>query len=117
MQQVSKEFWFEAAHQTPPYSDLHGHSFRVEVILGGEPDPVFGWTHNLDDVEPIIEGVRRELDHRYLNDIEGLAVPTLENVTRWIYHRLDTRLEGLERVVVRRGPPGQSEGCAYSGRS
>jgi 6-pyruvoyl-tetrahydropterin synthase len=51
------------------------------ILGGGEPDPVFGWTHNLDDVEPVIEGVRRELDRRYLNDIEGLTVPTLENVT------------------------------------
>ena len=60
--------------------------------------------------------MRRELDHRYLNDIEGLSVPTLENVARWIWHRLNARLDGLERVVVRRGQPGTSEACAYSGK-
>ncbi len=116
MQQTFKEFTFEAAHQTPPYSGLHGHSFRVEVVLGGDSDPVFGWTHNLDEVEPVIEVVRRELDQRYLNEIEGLSVPTLENVARWIWHRLDNKLTGLERVTVRRGLAGHSEGCAYSGR-
>jgi 6-pyruvoyltetrahydropterin/6-carboxytetrahydropterin synthase len=99
MQQVLKEFWFEAAYQTPPYSTLHGHSFRVEVIFGGDRDPVFGWTHNPDDVEPVLESVRCELDHRYVNDIDGLSVPTLENVTCWICHRLNSRIEGLERVV------------------
>ena len=109
-----KEFGFEAAHQTPPYAGLHGHSFRVEVALTGEPDPVFGWTHNLNDVEPVIAHVRRELDHRYLNEIEGLAIPTLENVARWIWERLEPRLTGLEHVMVRRGTPGDSEGCFYS---
>lgn len=116
MQQTLKEFGFDAAHQTPPHSGLHGHSFRVEVVLTGTPDPVFGWTHNLNEVEPVIDAVRRELDQRYLNDIEGLSVPTLENLARWIWHRLDDRLEGLEHVTVRRGQPGMSEGCAYSGR-
>jgi len=116
MQQTSKEFVFEAAHKTPPYSELHGHSFRVEIILTGEPDPVFGWSHNLDNVEIVVDVVRRELDHRYLNDIEGLSVPTLENLTRWIWHRFHSRLQGLERVTVRRGLPGVSEGCSYSSR-
>lgn len=115
MQQTIKEFGFEAAHQTPPFSGLHGHSFRVEVVLGGDPVPMFGWSHNLDEIEPVIDAVRRELDHRYLNDIEGLSVPTLENVARWIWHRLASQLQGLERVVVRRGQPGHSEGCVYSG--
>jgi 6-pyruvoyltetrahydropterin/6-carboxytetrahydropterin synthase len=115
MQQVVKEFCFEAAHQTPPHSNLHGHSFRVEVVLGGDRDPVFGWSHNLDEVGPVIDAVRLELDHRYLNDIEGLAVPTLENVTRWIWHRLNERLSGLDHVMVRRGQPGHSEGCLYRG--
>ena len=110
-----KEFGFEAAHQTPPFAGLHGHSFRVEVALTGEPDPVFGWTHNLNDVEPVIADVRRELDHRYLNEIEGLAIPTLENVARWIWDRIEPRIAGLEHVMVRRGAPGDSEGCFYSG--
>jgi 6-pyruvoyltetrahydropterin/6-carboxytetrahydropterin synthase len=116
LQQTIKEFGFEAAHQTPPFSGLHGHSFRVAVVLTGEPDPVFGWTHNLYEVEPLIEQIRCELDHRYLNDIDGLAVPTLENVARWIWDRLDVQLSGLDCLIVRRGQPGQSESCVYSAR-
>ncbi len=41
MQETFREFSFEAAHQTPPFSTLHGHSFRVLVTLHGEFDPVF----------------------------------------------------------------------------
>jgi 6-pyruvoyltetrahydropterin/6-carboxytetrahydropterin synthase len=110
-----KEFSFEAAHQIPPHSGLHGHSFKVEIALGGEPDPVFGWSANLDEVDRAIDGVRRLIDHRYLNDVEGLEVPSLENVARWIWQRLGAELPGLRRVTVRRGADGQAEGCVYEG--
>ena len=111
---LTKEFGFEAAHQTPG-ATLHGHSFQVEVALTGSRHPVFGWTHDLNEVEPIFAAVRSELDHRYLNDIEGLAIPTIENVARWIWERLQPQLTGLQHVAVRRGTPGHSEGCRYSG--
>ena len=111
------EFTFEAAHQIPPHSGLHGHSFKAVVYLTGEPDRVFGWTHNLYDVEAIVESTRTALDHKYLNEIEGLEVPSLENVAAWIWHRLDKEIVGLDRVMVRRGVDGAGEGCSYSGRA
>ena len=55
------------------------------------------------------------LDHRYLNDVSGLEVPTLENLTRWIWHQLDSSLTGVDRVEVSRGQSGSVEGCIYSG--
>ena len=117
MLETFKEFTFEAAHQTPPFSTLHGHSFHVTVYLRGEPDPVYGWSHNLFEVETALEDVRRQIDHRYLNELEGLETPSLENVARWLWNELDNRLPGLERVLLRRGFDGQREGCAYSGRA
>ncbi len=115
MQQTLTEFGFEAAHQTPGHCGLHGHSFRVKGTLSGEAHPVFSWSHGLDEVEPVIDVVRRELDHRHLNKIEGFSVPALENVARWIWQRLSTRLQGLDRVVARQGQPGSSQACACSG--
>lgn len=111
------EFTFEAAHQIPPHSGLHGHSFKVVVYLTGKPDRVFGWSHNLYDVEAAMASTRKLLDHSYLNDIEGLDVPSLENIASWIWHRLDRELPGLDRVLVRRGMDGAGEGCCYSGRA
>ena len=116
MMETYKEFTFEAAHETPPFSALHGHSFRVELVLRGEADPRYGWSHNLDDVETVVTKLKSEIDHCYLNRVKGLEVPTLENVTRWIWERLDPELHGLDRVVVRRGYTGQVEGCSYAGR-
>jgi 6-pyruvoyltetrahydropterin/6-carboxytetrahydropterin synthase len=111
MLETFKEFTFEAAHQTPPFSGLHGHSFTVCIYLQGEPDPVYGWTHNLTDVDAIVDGIKKRIDHKYLNDVKGLEVPTLENVTNWLYTELSQALSGVNRVMVRRGMDGQAEGC------
>jgi len=62
-----------------------------------------------------LNGLREQLDHHYLNEIEGLEVPTLENISRWIWQRVQDSLPGLDRVLVRRGSCG--EGCMYSKRA
>jgi 6-pyruvoyltetrahydropterin/6-carboxytetrahydropterin synthase len=108
------EFTFEAAHQIPPYSGLHGHSFTVVVYLTGERDPTYGWTHNLYEVEAILTATKQRLNNSYLNEIPGLEVPTLENVAVWISNQLAPTLPGLDRVLIRRGISGAAEGCSYS---
>ena len=111
MLETFKQFTFEAAHQTPPYSGLHGHSFTVSVYMKGRPDPKFGWSHNLDEVELAIARIKKRVDHKYLNDIAGLEVPTLENVTNWLLTEISGAVAGVDRVQVRRGLEGSSEGC------
>ena len=113
MIEMFREFTFEAAHKTTPDTPLHGHTFKVRVVLTGEPVPVYGWSHDLLQVEPVISAVRRRLDHTYLNEIEGLETPTLENVARWICARLENELTGVERVEVRRGLEGAGEGVVF----
>jgi len=121
MYEIFKEFTFEAAHHLAvnvaaghPYAKLHGHSFRVEVFLKGEKDDDKHWLYDFGEIERHIVELRQELDHTYLNEIEGLEVPTLENITRWIWNRLHNEVPGLDRVLVRRGSLG--EGCVYSDR-
>lgn len=109
-----KEFTFEAAHRSPPFEGLHGHSFKVRIFVGGDAHPQFGWSHNLYDVEKEVSALRGRLDHKYLNDIEGLPFPTLENVTRWIFRELHGRLDGLTRVEMSRGRDGDAEGCCIT---
>jgi 6-pyruvoyltetrahydropterin/6-carboxytetrahydropterin synthase len=109
------EFSFEAAHQIPPFSGLHGHSFVATIYLRGQPDPLFGWTHNLYEVEVALAETRRRLQNVYLNEIEGLAVPSLENLAVWIWGQIEKAIPGLHRVAVRRGMSGAAEGCTYFG--
>jgi 6-pyruvoyltetrahydropterin/6-carboxytetrahydropterin synthase len=111
------EFTFEAAHQIPPISPLHGHTFVVDLAMTGQVDPHFGWSANLDEVERVVERLKKQIDHSYLNSIPGLEVPSLENVARWIWGRVRPELPGLIRVGVRRGAMGHGEGCIYDGRS
>jgi 6-pyruvoyltetrahydropterin/6-carboxytetrahydropterin synthase len=122
MYEIFKEFTFEAAHRLAvnvsdghPYGRLHGHSFKVEVFLKGEPDAAKHWICDFAEVDRQLANVRAVLDHNYLNEIEGLEVPTLENITRWIWGRLHAELPGLERILVRRGTCG--EGCVFSARA
>ena len=122
MYEIFKEFTFEAAHQLAvnvteghPYARLHGHSFRVDVFLKGEKDADKHWLYDFGEIERQIGKLHHELDHTYLNEIEGLEVPTLEIITRWIWNRLHNALPGLDRVLVRRGSLG--EGCIFSDRA
>jgi 6-pyruvoyltetrahydropterin/6-carboxytetrahydropterin synthase len=56
--------------------------------------------------------IRRTLDHRLLNRIDGLATPTLEVLARYIYDRIRPN-HNLARVTVYRDSCGES--CSYFG--
>ena len=119
MFEISKEFTFEAAHHLGAnvkeghyYSRLHGHSFTVEVYVRGEPDPTTQWVADFGELDRALDEVKSEIDHRYLNEMDGLEIPTLENISRWIWNRLHNTLPGVSRVVVKRPTCGQ--GCTYS---
>jgi 6-pyruvoyltetrahydropterin/6-carboxytetrahydropterin synthase len=116
---IYKEFTFEAAHFLPsappghPNSRVHGHSFRVRVTLDGEPDEKTGLVMHLDDVEAALADVHEALDHRFLNEVEGLSQPTLERITMWLWDRLHNRLPGLAEIEIARDSC--REGCIYRG--
>ena len=106
MNEIWKEFRLECAHRLPNVppehkcARLHGHSFRVRVTVRGELDPTLGWVTDFDTLREAFEPLRLALDHRYLNEIEGLSNPTSELLARWIWERLAPRLPGLNRVEV-----------------
>jgi len=79
---------------------MHGHSFRVDVIVEGELDPSVGYLIDFADIKRATEPVERELDHRCLNEIEGLENPTSEMVAAWIWARLKPALPMLSEIVV-----------------
>jgi 6-pyruvoyltetrahydropterin/6-carboxytetrahydropterin synthase len=46
----------------------HGHNYRVEVSVRGEPDPVTGMVMDLKDLKDVIEReIMARFDHRDLN--------------------------------------------------
>lgn len=103
---IFKVFTIEAAHRLPNVpadhkcARLHGHSFRVEVHLSGSPGAVTGWVMDFADIKTAFQPLFDQLDHRYLNDIDGLDNPTSERLAEWIWTRLQPVLPGLSKVVV-----------------
>lgn len=102
-----KEFSFESAHRLPRVpaghkcARLHGHSFKCEIAVRGDVDQDTGWFIDYADITEAFEPIRRQLDHYYLNEVEGLENATSENLARWIWERLEDRLKGLHRVTIR----------------
>jgi len=115
---IFKRFTIEAAHRLPNLPEdhkcrrLHGHSFTIEIHVSGKPDPQIGWIMDFAEISRIFKPLYDRLDHRYLNDIEGLDNPTSENLARWIWDRLINDLPQLSAVVVKETC---TAGCVYKG--
>jgi 6-pyruvoyltetrahydropterin/6-carboxytetrahydropterin synthase len=116
--EIFREFVFEAAHRLPNVpaghkcARLHGHSFRVELHVAGPVDAHAGWVMDFADVKAAFKPFYDQLDHHYLNEVEGLENPTSENVARWIWTRMKPVLPRLSKVVVRETC---TSGCTYRG--
>jgi len=115
---LCKSFTFESAHWLPTFPEghkcrrLHGHSFEVEVWVAGDVDPGLGYLVDYGEIKAAIAPVEQELDHRLLNDIDGLENPTSELIARWIWERLHPALPLLSEIVVRETCTAR---CAYRG--
>jgi 6-pyruvoyltetrahydropterin/6-carboxytetrahydropterin synthase len=116
--EIFEEFTFEAAHRLPHVpaghkcSRLHGHSYRVAVHVDGPVDEGAGWVIDFGDIKCAMKPLLAQLDHYYLNEVEGLENPTSEAVARWIWERIEPTLPALSQVVVRETC---TSGCSYRG--
>lgn len=114
---IFREFTFEAAHRLPQVPEghkcarLHGHSYRLEVHVRGDVDPVSGMVMDFADIKAAFKPLEDKLDHYYLNEVEGLENPTSENLARWVWKHLEGALP-LSRIVVRETC---TSGASYAG--
>lgn len=116
--EIFREFTFEAAHRLPRVPEghkcarLHGHSYKVIVHVEAPVDAELGWVMDFGDVKRAFKPIDAQLDHYYLNDIEGLDNPTSENLARWIWDRMIDELPALCAITVRETC---TSGCTYRG--
>lgn len=116
--EIFRVFHLQCARRLPalpeahPCSRVHGHSFRIELTLDGELDPVLGWVVDFADIGRAWQTVHDALDHRCLNDIDGLDNPTSERLAIWLWDRLKPTLPGLSQLKVMET---HDAGCVYRG--
>jgi 6-pyruvoyltetrahydropterin/6-carboxytetrahydropterin synthase len=114
---LERSYRFEAAHVLPNVppghkcARMHGHSYEIVVAIEGDLDPVRGWVMDFAAIDELVQPLVRDLDHRVLNEIDGLANPTSELLAAWLWHRLAPALPLCE-IVVSETPTSR---CIYRG--
>jgi 6-pyruvoyltetrahydropterin/6-carboxytetrahydropterin synthase len=115
---IFRVFQIEAAHFLPNVpaghkcARMHGHSFRVEIHVSGTPGEESGWVMDFADLRAAFQPLFDQLDHHCLNEVSGLENPTSENLARWIWKEMETRIDQLSKVVVQETC---NAGCVYKG--
>jgi 6-pyruvoyltetrahydropterin/6-carboxytetrahydropterin synthase len=115
---IHTEFRFEAAHRLPYVPEghkcarMHGHSFRATVWVEGDLGAESGWVMDFAELKAAFAPLHDQLDHRYLNEVDGLENPTSEILAIWIWDRLSPTVPGLARVDVQETC---TSGCRYDG--
>ena len=81
--------------------------------MQGEVSGTNGWVVDFGDIKATAKSYVDQLDHTYLNDIEGLENPTSENIAIWLWGKLNSQIKGLSKIVVKESP---TSGAVYTGK-
>jgi len=109
--ELSQTFMFDAAHtltrtvplvEFTPSRRIHGHTYTACVTVRGDKgaDGMLRFirlpknkseTVDLFYLRKALDEVREQLDHRFLDEVEGLGAPTMENLCEFIFVRLNAK--------------------------
>ncbi|NCN26735.1 6-carboxytetrahydropterin synthase QueD [bacterium] len=102
------DFHLEVGHFMPNFPEghpnrrLHGHSYEGSLFLKGPVEMTSGVLLEMDALKVLMTEVVAEFDHRMLNDIEGLEIPTTENFVKILFKRFKEKIRFVEAVELRR---------------
>jgi 6-pyruvoyltetrahydropterin/6-carboxytetrahydropterin synthase len=104
---LSQQFTFDAAHtlkRSVPLEEytnstrIHGHTYTAKVSItagkgasmlesprDGKHGPI---VHDLYFLRQALKQIRKQLDHHFLDEVDGLADPTLENLCVFIANQM-----------------------------
>lgn len=109
---LSQKFHFDAAHTLTRKIDaagskrIHGHTYHAEVEVTGTPDPITGMIVDLGNLRAAIASTREKLDHHFLDEVDKLGTPTLENLCLYLARQMDGLGFNLSRITVWREATG-----------
>lgn len=102
---VWRRYAFQSAHRLPhvppghPCGRLHGHGFEV-IVHANAPLGTRDLAIDYDHLDALWAPLHAQLDHRCLNELPGLANPTSEVLSQWLWQRLKPALPELSWVTV-----------------
>jgi len=115
---------FSAAHNLRNFRGkceaLHGHNWKVEVVLSGKDLDDSGVVLDFAEVKGATSEIMSEIDHRYLNDLPFFMEnnPSSENIARYIFHRLQEKIDNDRVQIIRVTAWESQDACAsYLGES
>src|SRR5712691_4934588 len=94
MFEVSVEQTFAAGHalrnDKGKCENVHGHNFKVQVVIEGERLDQTGLLVDFIDVKDLMGSVIARLDHVFLNDVPPFDVrnPSAENIAEYFYEEM-----------------------------
>ena len=116
---LTRKYTFQAARKltkiNPDHicANLHGHTFQVTIKIEGQLNKENDFVMDFFDIDKIFNrSVFDRLDHKCLNEIDGLENPTSENIACWIWQRLKPKLPELFSIEVKETC---TSGCIYTG--
>jgi len=94
------DFEFCAAHRLPRHPGrcfrMHGHSYRLQVLVSGEPDGRSGMVVDFFDIEEVVGQVVGSVRDTCLND--RLENPTAEAIVAWLWLQIQPALPQLAEL-------------------
>ena len=104
---VYRTFRIHASRFLPNLDDnhickrMHGHTFNITVYVNGEIDKKTGFVMDFYDIDTTFNKyIHSKIDHKILNDVEGLNNPTSEHLSKWIWDNLINHISGLHKIKV-----------------
>jgi len=113
---------FAAAHRLRNFrgncEKLHGHNWKVEVILSGDKLNEAGLLIDFREVKEATDRILKELDHSFLNDLPQFKNenPSSENIAAYLFEKLSGELNDNYLKVTKVTAWESDSTCAsYSG--
>ena len=107
MFEIAVEQTFAAGHALRNYKgkceNVHGHNFRVQVVIEGERLDETGLLVDFLDVKDAMRAIIDRLDHVFLNDVAPFDVknPSAENIAEYFYQEMTRGLKSPAPVRIR----------------
>jgi len=119
MFELSQTFSFDAAHtlkrkvgaeEAAGSRRIHGHTYTAEVFVRGPRQAETGMVVDLAVLREALAAIRLQLDHHFLDEVDGLGAPTLENLCVFILERVKLAIPNVSAVAVSRAA---GDRCVY----